>query len=123
MNRQYQTEANEANNLRRDIQASLSIRTVRLVLLRLRVVRQADAINVVEVGRVREDDLIASFQPVEDLDRVDGGAAQFHADALRFQAVFRDLEKSNGRVGLAVNGTAYVENVLQLFDVNGGIDA
>src|SRR5580704_18508821 len=55
---------------------------------------QVNAVSVVVGGHVGEDDFVAFFEAVEDLDGVYGGAAKLHVDAFGFGAVFDDFEKS-----------------------------
>ena len=58
------------------------IRPANSTLLKVLSVGEADAINVVEVGHVGEDDLVARLQTVQNFNCVDGGAAQFDGNPL-----------------------------------------
>ena len=67
--------------------------------------------------------LSPTLSPSEDFDRVNGRFAEFYIDADGFGAVVDKLEQADGGIGLAVDGAAYEEDVFQVFEFDGAIDA
>jgi hypothetical protein len=51
-----------------------------------------DAVGVVVVGHVGEDDLVPFFESIEDFDRIYGRAAELDVEALPFATVLDEFE-------------------------------
>src|SRR5205085_7232325 len=73
-------------------------------------------------GHVREDDLIAFVQAFGNFDGRDGAAAQLHLHAVGLVAVLRHLEELDLPLRLRAGGTADVEHVGELLDLDGALD-
>src|SRR5208282_1688271 len=106
---------------------SVGTRSPRLLRLRgVLLVGDVDAVGVVVGGHVGEDDFVAFFESVEDLDGVYGGAAKFYVDADGFGAVIANFEQRECGIApgafAGVNRAMDGENVIELFDVDGGVD-
>ena len=84
---------------------------------------QTNAVERVPGGHVGEDYFVADFEALENFDGVDGTLAELDVDADGFRAVVDQLEQTDGAVRLAVNGAADEENVLEIFEFDGAIDA
>src|SRR5437588_12655779 len=85
-------------------------------------VGEADAVGVGHAGHVGEDDFVAFFEPVQDLDGIHRRAAKLDVGSHRFCAIVDDLKEVHGGVLGAIHGASDIENVVQPFDLDGGID-
>ena len=56
------------------------------------LVGEVDTVGFVHARHVGNDNLVAFFQPVKDLDRVHGGAAELYHDTLSFFAIIDNLK-------------------------------
>ena len=72
---------------------------------------------------VGKDDLITGFEAADDLDRVDGTAAEFNRRADRFRAARDEFENSNGVVLLAEGRTADVDDIIETLEFDRAVDA
>src|SRR5215472_12290332 len=95
---------------------SLSIRRSSILI-------QPDAIMPVPGRHVRQNYSIPNLQPVHDLDRVHGAAAQRHRHARRSLAVRIDLEQGNLAVRLPEYRATHIDHVRQVFELDGAIHA
>jgi hypothetical protein len=84
---------------------------------------QADTVEGVHGGHVGEDDLVADIEALEDFDGVDGNFAELDVDADGFGAVANELEEANGGVSLAVDGPTDIEDIPEVIEFDGAIDA
>ena len=81
-----------------------------------------DAVGVVVGGHVGEDDLVAFLEAIEDLDAAHRRASKLNTDALPFRAVFENFEYRRCGICRDVDGPSDLENVIELFDVDGGVN-
>src|ERR1043166_1100022 len=72
---------------------------------------------------VREDNLIAYGQSLDNLDGADGTAAQFYGDSDCAFAAVDELENADGAFRLPLNRPADIEHVVQSLEFDGAIDA
>src|SRR5687768_18576656 len=84
--------------------------------------RQSYPLVLVVIRHVGQDDLVARLQAVDDLDRADGAATEFHVHPDRF-AVRPDLEEADRAVLLAERRPSDVEHVLEQLQPDGAVDA
>src|ERR1700689_2996269 len=86
------------------------------------LVDEVDAIGIAITGHVGEDDLVSDLQAIEYLDGVHRRAPGLHVDAHRFCTVIHNLEQRNRGICRGLHWASHVENVLDPFDINGGVD-
>ena len=90
---------------------------MRLLLLK------ANAVVTIPSGHVRQDDLITGLQPFKDLDGGDRTLAEFDRNAHRMSSVLDQLEQCDGPLLLTENRTTDMDHVLEVFELDGSIDA
>src|SRR5829696_7989231 len=85
---------------------------------------ESEPVNAVPLRRVGEDDRVALAQALQDLDVVDGGAAELDLGARGLAPVGADLEERDGRLPAAARRRAAdVEYVLQALKFDGPVHA
>src|SRR5712692_2719875 len=84
---------------------------------------QPHAVIRIPLGHVRKNDFISGLQPVEDLDGVDRTLTQFDVDAHSFRTIVYKFEQADGAPGLAIYRPTDVEDILEIFDFDGAVDA
>src|SRR5215469_10027274 len=67
--------------------------------------------------------LIPRLEPVYDLNGVHRAFAQLHRSTHSFRTAVDQLEHSHGVVFLAESRTPYVNDVVQMFELDGSVDA
>src|SRR5215204_4014104 len=102
--------------------AGLPFTTTPFTIHRLSV--ESESVHAVPLRGVGEDDGVAHVQPLDDLDVVDGGAAEFDLRARGLAPVGADLEERDGRLTAAARrGAADVEYVVQPLKFDGAVHA
>ena len=90
---------------------------MRLLLLK------TNAVVTIPSGHVRQDDLITGLQPFKDLDGGDRTLTEFNRNAHRMGSVLDQLEQCDGPLLLTENRTTNMDHVLEVFELDGSIDA
>src|SRR5213082_3566225 len=86
------------------------------------VVGEVDAFGVGYGGHVGDDDFVALFEAVENLDAGQRRAAELDAGSHCFRTIIDDPKKVNAAVRLAVYRASDEENAIQPFDVDRSTD-
>src|SRR5579875_3425644 len=84
---------------------------------------QPNAINTLPARHIGKDDLVARLHPLKNLDVVDGGLAHVHLAADGFPATIDQFEEADGRVNLTEGGSAYINHIAEMSDLNRAIHA
>src|SRR6266478_807215 len=84
---------------------------------------QSNSIVRVPCTSIREDDLISGLKTVQDLNGVHGALAELYRSARRFGGAVDELEHADGVVLLSECRPAYVDNVIQMFELDGSVNA
>src|ERR1700733_4450614 len=84
---------------------------------------QPNAIDVVPLRHIGQDDFVADVQARQNLDGVDRVAAQLDVDALGVGIVRHDFEEADRRIGLTVHRPADVQNVFQVLEGDRAVHA
>ena len=83
---------------------------------------QAHTVVGVPLGHVGEDDAVAGLEAVDDLDGVDGAAAELDLGADGVVGVGGELEDADGALLLAEGGTADVDDVVEALELDGAVN-
>src|SRR6266478_2327119 len=84
---------------------------------------QSNSIVRVPCTSIREDDLISGLKTVQDLNGVHGALAELYRSARRFGGAVDELEHADGVVLLSECRPAHVNDVVEMFELNGAINA
>src|SRR5882724_3389861 len=87
------------------------------------VLIKPDTVSVIGARHVGQNYRVAFAQAFNNLDRVHGGAANLYGDTNRAFAIRIKLEQADRAVFLASRRAANGENVVEMFQINGSIDA
>src|SRR5579884_3594501 len=84
---------------------------------------QPNAIKTIPARHIGKNHLVARLQPLKNLDFVDGGLAHFHLAADGFPATIDQFEEADGRVSLTEGGSAFINHIAEMSDLNRAIRA
>src|SRR5687768_2113619 len=82
----------------------------------------ANAIVGVPLRTVGQDDPVAGFEAFDDLDGIDGAAAEFHLRAVGVDAFGIEFEEADGAAFLAKRRAADVDDVIEPLQFDCAID-
>src|ERR1051325_4820698 len=91
--------------------------------LRETLLPDPDPVVTIQCRRVGDYDLLAFAQPVEDLDRADGVAAEFDCATLGFSAVRCQHKHSDRLLCLAKSGPADFQNIFEPLELDRSVHA
>jgi len=74
-------------------------------------------------GHIGENHLIADLQALNNFDGVYGAAAKFDGDANGAFAIINELEERGLALGLALDGPAHIQNIVEVFELDGAVHA
>src|SRR5580698_1862879 len=84
---------------------------------------QPNAIDVVPLRHIGQDDFVADVQARQNFHGVDRVAAQLDVDALGVGIVRHDFEEADRRIGLTVHRPADIQNVFQVLEGDRAVHA
>src|SRR6266436_8184715 len=84
---------------------------------------QTNPVVCVPCTSIREDDLISGLKTIQDLNGIHGALAELYRSARRFRGAVDELEHADGVVLLSECRPAYVDNVIQMFELDGSVNA
>src|SRR4030095_8147765 len=84
---------------------------------------QLDAIVSIPGGHVGEDHLIADFEALDDFDGAHRGSTEFHPNSHGAAPPINHFEQTDGTIRLALHGTAYIERIVEPFQLDRAIHA
>src|SRR5258708_27058535 len=87
------------------------------------VLIKTDTVSVIGARHIGQNYRVAFAQAFNNLDRVHGGAPNFYGNTNRAFAIGIKLKQADRAIFLAGRRTANGENVVEMFQINGSIDA
>src|SRR5882724_6479078 len=84
---------------------------------------QSNSIVRVPCTSIREDDLISGLKTIQDLNGIHGALAELNRSARRFRGAIDELEHADGVVLLSKCRPAYIDNVIQMLELDCSVDA